>query len=89
MDNIKVYELCPVYDSRKSFYGKATVIHTPGGSYLKSYGTIVCGIIPGAGFVRYWSGWSATTARHVNEFRQQARYSAISKSEWERLAVVR
>lgn len=29
-------------DSRKSFYGKAEVITTDNGKYLRSYNTIVC-----------------------------------------------
>lgn len=80
------YELVPYYDNRKSFYGKALVLNDgKGGLYLKSYDTIVCGILPRVGFVRFWSGWSATTARHVNEFCRQAYFPSLSKSEWEAL----
>lgn len=54
-------------DGRKSFYGKAGVIEENGNVYLRSYNTIVCGIVDGE-FRRFWDEESATTMRHVNAF---------------------
>ena len=54
-------------DWRKSFYGKAGVIEENGNVYLRSYNTIVCGIVDGE-FRRFWDEESATTMRHVNAF---------------------
>lgn len=81
MENIRMYELSPRYDSRKSFYCKAHVIETENGVYLRSYDTVVCGIENGV-FKRFWSGWSATTSRHVNEFTRQQLGYTVNKSEW-------
>ena len=64
---MNAYELKPS-DNRKSFYGKAHVIHRDGNIILQSYDTEVCKIIPGGTFVRMWDGYSATTMRHVNSF---------------------
>lgn len=85
---VNVYEL-PCLDGRKSFYGKAVVIvDTPSGwRFLRSYQTLVCGITPGKGFRRYWAGYSATTMRHVNSFRESCGLPKLSKGEWEALDV--
>lgn len=83
-----MYELTPRYDCRKSFYGKALVIETPRGVFLRSYDTIVCGIVPapdGGLFVRFWDDWSVTTARHIREFCRQNDFPAISSREWNEL----
>ena len=63
------FELRPVYSSVRSFYKKAMVQPFPGGMILYSYGTPVCTVYNGELF-RHWDSWSATTARHVNEFLQ-------------------
>lgn len=80
------YELSPRYDSRKSFYGKAQVIEVDGDTYLKSYDTIVCGIVGGE-FRRFWGGWSATTGRHISEFTRQFLRMPCNKAEWEQIPV--
>ena len=59
-------KLNPV-DGRKSFYGKAGIIKEEGNLYLRSYNTIVCGIVNGE-FRRFWDEESATTMRHINAF---------------------
>lgn len=65
---MRTYELIPT-DGRKSFYGKAVVIVEDNGTEtLYSYGTpiikrLVCGEL-----VKLWSGWSATTGRHIQAF---------------------
>lgn len=76
-------ELLPIYDARKSFYGKARVtvdgfdgfggwIKAPGEKYLYSYNTVVC-YIDAENTVHLLPAWnySATTLRHVKEFLKQ------------------
>lgn len=66
----KAYELIPVFDSRKSFYGKATVYDRGGGVYeLKSYQTIVSRCVNGV--VTHLGRYSRTTSRHQREFERQ------------------
>ena len=65
-----IFELSPIHDSRKSFYGKAQVLVDTDGTYwLKSYETIVAKCENG----KYESfGWySNTTSRHQKEFKLQ------------------
>ena len=62
-------ELNANYDSRKSFYGKATVIHEEGVIKLRSYSTIVAEIRNGKPIV--FGTYSNTTLRHIKEFLKQ------------------
>lgn len=67
---MKIFELVPRYDARKSFYGKALVVdHEDGTIELKSYDTIVSRCVNGK--VEELGKWSATTTRHQKEFRKQ------------------
>lgn len=67
---MRIYELTPRYDSRKSFYGKAHVIERDDGTVeLLSYNTIVS-IYDGVG-VKHLGKWSQTTSRHQKEFERQ------------------
>ena len=67
---MKIFELVPRYDARKSFYGKAHVIdHEDGTIELQSYDTIVSRCVNGK--VEELGKWSATTTRHQKEFRKQ------------------
>lgn len=67
---MKIFELVPCYDARKSFYGKAHVIdHEDGTLELQSYDTIVSRCVNGK--VEELGEWSATTTRHQKEFRKQ------------------
>lgn len=67
---MKIFELSPRYDTRKSFYGKAHVIdHEDGTIELQSYDTIVSRCINGK--VEELGKWSATTTRHQKEFQKQ------------------
>ena len=68
-------------NSQKSFYGKAHVITDGNKILLKSYNTIVC-MIENGEFKRLWSGWSATTAKHVNSFRETYGMKRIDKATW-------
>ena len=78
------FELQPLYDGRKSFYGKAFVERwdTENGMQLvlKSYGTTVCAVKPITStgtypaiydVTVYMDVLSATTLRHVKEFLTQ------------------
>ena len=67
---MKIFELSPRFDTRKSFYGKAHVIdHEDGTIELLSYGTIVSRCVNGK--VEELGKWSMTTTRHQKEFRKQ------------------
>ena len=68
---MKTLELCPVYDSRQSFYQKAHVLFLDNGVIqLKSYDTIV-GEIRNNEYFQLWDGKSNTTTRHIKEFKKQ------------------
>ena len=88
-EQYKESEIVPNCGRRqKSFYGKARLIEFPNcEKYLKSYETIVCGIDEKGKFHRFWSGWSATTAKHVDSFRRLYAYNGIGKSEWMNLPI--
>lgn len=83
---MKTYTINPT-DGRKSFYNKATVIDHENGIFeLKSYDTIVARISNGK-FERLWSGYSATTMRHVNSFIDHFGISGGGKAWWDSLEV--
>ena len=82
---MKEYELKPIHDSARSFYGKATVTEYSNRlSILTSYKTEVAAIKDGHP-VRLWDGYSATTQRHINEYFTQNGISATGKAEWLKL----
>lgn len=65
---MRKYELIPT-DGRKSFYGKAVVIVEDNGTEtLYSYDTPIIKRLVSGELVKLWSGWSATTGRHVQAF---------------------
>ena len=67
---MRIYELNPRFDARKSFYGKAHIIDYGNGTFeLQSYNTIVSRCINGK--VEELGSWSQTTTRHQKEFRRQ------------------
>lgn len=70
-------------NSQKSFYGKAKIHYLDNGTVLlQSYNTIVAEIDGNGQFVRRWYGWSSTTAKHINSFRQTFGLAPISKAQW-------
>ena len=79
VDNMS-YKLECVFDSRKSFYGKAIVEENDNKKTLYSYGIEVAEIKDGE-FNMLWGGYSQTTYRHVNEFIQQNGFPKMSKKE--------
>lgn len=77
------YELQPMYDARKSFYGKAHVWEDDyGQKTLRSYSTNVATIKDGIAEVH--GTYSATTLRHIKEFLKQHGFTADSKAQIER-----
>lgn len=78
--------LKPEFDSRKSFYDKAVVEIEGNKKTLYSYNVKICSIVDNV-FHKYWNGYSATTMRHISEFRLQNGFSAMGKKEWENLEV--
>lgn len=81
-----IYEL-PCLDSRKSFYGKAHVIEDDGKKTLLSYETKVCRIDADGSSHRMWSGYSATTMRHIDSFRKMNGLPMFGKAGWDKLDV--
>ena len=89
----KRFELCPEYDSAKSFYGKAYVtfmVDDSGASMiLRSYLTSIVTVHSTADgdvdSIRWLNGdpadWSNTTWRHIREFFKQAGLKATSKAQ--------
>lgn len=79
--------LKPIYDSRKSFYNKATVTEDANGKYLTSYETIVARITDKnngykiAPYAEVYGTYSATTLRHIKEFLKQNGFKAESKQQ--------
>ena len=82
--------LKPIYDSRKSFYNKATVTEDENGFYLTSYETVVARItnknhgysIPA--YATVYDTYSPTTLRHIKEFLKQNGFKAETKAQIER-----
>ena len=72
---MKKYELLPIYDSRKSFYNKATVEEERGIKKLYSYNTLVCTLshndIILNNNVDELLLFSNTSLRHIKEFLKQ------------------
>ena len=81
--NMSIMELCPYYDSAKSFYGKAKVFEIGNDVFLMSYDTIVASYNRGAKFAQVFDTYSATTLRHIKEFLRQSGFKAETKKQIE------
>lgn len=57
------------------------------GETLTSYNTTVCAMVCGA-FIKTWDGYSVTTMKHVNTFREMYGLPKLSKREWIELETV-
>lgn len=79
---MRTYDLIPT-DGRKSFYGKAVVVENGGTRTLWSYGTAIVREKKDGSLVRMWSGWSATTGRHIKAF------CGLNKTEFMQLPMAR
>ena len=89
-------ELNAVYDSRKSFYGKAHIkiesvtVGTKRVHYytLYSYDTFICEVkeVDGGKFINAFTDdeghLTQTTLRHLNEFMKQLNLEPRPKKEW-------
>lgn len=80
----KIMELCPYYDSAKSFYGKAKVIEIGNDVFLVSYDTVVAFFNRGAKIAQVFDTYSATTLRHIKEFLRQSGFKAETKKQIEK-----
>ena len=80
----KIMELCPYYDSAKSFYGKAKVIEIENDVFLVSYDTIVAFYNRGTKIAQVFDTYSATTLRHIKEFLKQSGFKAETKKQIEK-----
>lgn len=80
--NAGTYELTARYDSRKAFYGKATVKVDPldGSIHLVSYSTRVATITKD-NELKIYGFYSATTLRHIKEFAAQHGFGYMTKNE--------
>ena len=76
-----MYELRPIYDSRDSFYGKATIIEDGGKKVLQSYWTKVAYISKDKIVVNPNANLSQTTLRHIKEFLRQEKGLDLVKKE--------
>ena len=77
-------DLNPIYDGRKSFYGKAKVVVYPESWIdLVSYSTIVCRFDRTEGSFEFYGDYSMTTRRHTWEFLLQVSTEyMISTDTW-------
>lgn len=79
-------ELKPIYDSRKSFYGKAQVMTKKDKLELYSYDTLVAEIERDSNKCKVFLDgdgglYSPTTLRHIKEFLQQNGLKSGTKNE--------
>ena len=82
--NMSIMELCPYYDSAKSFYGKAKVIEIENDVFLMSYDTIVAFFNRDTKVAKVIDTYSATTLRHIKEFLKQSGFKAETKKQIEK-----
>lgn len=82
--NISIMELCPYYDSAKSFYGKARVIEIENDVFLVSYETIVAFFNRETKIAQVVDTFSPTTLRHIKEFLRQSGFKAETKKQIEK-----
>lgn len=82
--NMSIMELCPYYDSAKSFYGKAKVIEIENDVFLMSYDTIVAFFNRDTKIAKVIDTYSATTLRHIKEFLKQSGFKAETKKQIEK-----
>ena len=83
------FALAPT-DGHKSFYGKAKVTEREdGAAVLKSYDTDVAMIDRDGNFHRFWTGYSATTMRHINAFLDRFGIDGGGASWWRNQPVER
>lgn len=82
--NMSIMELCPYYDSAKSFYGKAKVIEIENDVFLVSYDTVVAFFNRETKIAQVVDTFSQTTLRHIKEFLRQSGFKAETKKQIEK-----
>ena len=88
MKHIKFVELKPD-TSQKSFNGKAMVELSYGCAILYSYNTRIARINRKGEFEKLWSGYSATTMKHIKAFCALYDVPCGGKSWWLELPVTK
>ena len=87
LDNAQIEGLTAILPDSNN---RAVTIETGNAIYLQSYDTIVCRInktLDSGKFFRMWGGYSVTTMKHINTFRESHGLTKLSKKEWESLTV--
>ena len=82
-----VQYLQPIYDTRDSFYKKASIYTYNNFIYLVSYDTIVA-YIENNEFATILGYYSLTTSRHINEFLKQNGFSPLKKKDYEKTDMI-
>lgn len=82
--DISIMELCPYYDSAKSFYGKAKVVEIENDVFLVSYDTVVAFFNKETKIAQVVDTFSQTTLRHIKEFLRQSGFKAETKKQIEK-----
>lgn len=75
----------------EGFNGRALILPNDAENtlILRSYYTDVCSYNPKTGeFYKLWEGYSNTTLKHINIFRQFLGFNTISKREWIEMEVI-
>ena len=78
---MELKELQAVYDSRKSFYGKAQLIESDDKVELQSYDTIVSTYLKNENKFVLHGKYSTTTTRHQKEFASQLGFKFKNSKE--------
>lgn len=85
IDVVEEYSVPDQFCDRKSFYGKAKIVVTADGMYLRSYETLVCYLSNDGKFQKLWNDYSATTMRHINAFMKYIGKCSGGKAWWDAL----
>lgn len=71
----------------KGSYDRAAIIyHTNNSVLLRSYYTDIAVIYKGK-FYKIWKGFTVTTLKHINLFRQEYSFSTLTKRDWIELPI--
>ena len=71
----------------EGFGNRALIIPVENGYILKSYYTDVA-VVRNGEFYKLWDGYSNTTLKHINTFRQFVGMNSLSKREWIELEAI-
>lgn len=72
-----------VYSKTKKICDRAIILYDNYNTKtLKSYHTYICRIDRDGNFTKLWDGYSATTMKHINIFREMFGLSTMTKYDW-------